>query len=81
MADRITPIHDVGKGTEKNDPLQMLNQVKDDINHLIEGLDLRDISRRVEDFGRRNPVGLALAAASIGVAAGLLMRKSPKVSS
>jgi hypothetical protein len=50
------------------------SRVKADIENLVEGFDLQTVTRRVEEFGRENPVGLALTAIALGVAVGLLMR-------
>ena len=52
------------------------DQVKADIDQLIEGFDLRTITDRVEQFGRDNPIGLALSALTLGVAVGVLMQGS-----
>ena len=53
-----------------------IDQVKSDVDELIAGLDLQNLTRRIEDFGRANPMGLAVAALGFGVAAGLLLRRS-----
>jgi hypothetical protein len=59
MTDRITPIRDF----------------KADIDGLVDDLDLEQLGRRVQEFGRENPIALAAAALTLGVAAGFLMRK------
>ena len=38
------------------------DQVRADIDQLIEGFDLRTITQRIQQFGRENPIGLALTA-------------------
>jgi hypothetical protein len=53
-------------------------RVKEDVERLVQGFDLQVITKRVEEFGRDNPVGLALTALTLGVAAGILMRGSAK---
>lgn len=53
-------------------------RVKEDVERLVQGFDLKVITNRVEEFGRENPVGLALTALTLGVAAGILMRSSSK---
>jgi hypothetical protein len=54
-------------------------RVKEDVEHLIEGFDFGTISKRVEEFGRENPVGLAVTALTVGVAVGFLMRNKKVV--
>ena len=49
-------------------------KVKEDVERLVEGFDLQAIAKRIEGFGRENPVGLALTALTLGVAVGILMR-------
>jgi len=56
-------------------------KVKEDVERLVEGFDLQAIAKRVEDFGRENPVGLALTALTLGVAVGVLMRNPRRLSS
>ncbi len=58
-----------------------IDQVKSDVDELIAGLDLQNVTRRIEDFGRTNPFGLAVAALGVGVAAGLLLRRGSGASS
>ncbi len=41
----------------------------------VDSLDLQQLSRKVQDFGREKPIALAFTALAIGVAAGLLMRR------
>ncbi len=41
----------------------------------VDSLDIQQLTRRVQDFGRDKPVALAFTALAIGVAAGLLMRR------
>jgi hypothetical protein len=53
------------------------SRVKADVEHLIEGFDVKAIVNRVEEFGKENPVGLAMTALTLGVAVGILMRSSP----
>jgi len=62
-----------GADTAKQaDPIR---QVRDQVEHLVEGIDIQAMTHQLEDFGRRNPVALALSAFTVGVAAGILMRK------
>jgi hypothetical protein len=53
-------------------------RVKEDVERIVQGFDLQVITKRIEEFGRDNPVGLALTALTLGVAAGMLMRNSVK---
>ena len=54
---------------------QATSQVREDIERIVEGFDFQGVSRRVEEFGKKNPVGLAMTALVLGMAVGLLMRK------
>jgi hypothetical protein len=77
MADRNNPFQNQTQGNGLDMMSDAASQVKQDIEHLVEGFDVQTILRRVEDFGRENPVGLALTAVTLGVAVGFLMR-TPK---
>ncbi len=50
------------------------DQVRNDIKRLVDGFDVQAISKSMEDFGRENPLGLAIAALGLGIGVGLLMR-------
>jgi hypothetical protein len=54
------------------------SRVREDIENLVEGFDIPTMTRRVEEFGRENPIGLALTAMGLGVAVGMLMRGSKR---
>lgn len=71
MAEKITSLHDV-----KADASQTIDQIKADVDSLIDELDFSQVTRKVEDFGRQNPLALAFGALTVGLAAGLMMRKS-----
>lgn len=71
MAERTTPLRSV-----KDSGQDALNRIRGEVDQLIGQIDFQDMGRKVKDFGRENPVGLALAALTIGVAAGFLMKKS-----
>lgn len=77
MADRNNPF----QNQSQNNGFDMMSdaaaKVREDIEHLVEGFDVQTIMNRVEEFGRENPVGLALTAVTLGVAVGFLMR-SPR---
>jgi hypothetical protein len=53
------------------------SKVKQSVEQFVEDFDLQSVARRVENFGRENPVGLALTALTVGLAVGLLV-KSPR---
>lgn len=55
---------------------ELFSQVRSDIDQFVEGFDVKMLTKRVEEFGKDNPVGLALTALTIGVAAGILMKGS-----
>ena len=50
------------------------SRVKEDVERLVQGFDLQVIAKRVEDFGKENPMGLAFTALTLGIVAGLFMR-------
>jgi hypothetical protein len=53
-------------------------QVKAEVERLVDEFDLKVLTKRVEDFGRRKPIEFALSALAIGVVAGILMRAPMK---
>lgn len=55
---------------------QAVNQVKSQVEELVDSLRLDDLTDQVAKFGKEKPVALALAALTVGFAAGLLMRRS-----
>jgi hypothetical protein len=57
-----------------SDPSQSFEQVRSQVDELVDSLDLPELTRKVQDFGRNKPITLAIAALTVGVAAGLLMR-------
>jgi len=59
---------------EDTSSTQAVHEFSQELGHWVEALDLKQITRRVEDFGRDKPVALALAALTVGIAAGILMR-------
>lgn len=76
MAEQTSNLRDINADVDR-----AIDQVKEDVDQLIEGLDVNQMTRRIEEFGRSNPVGLAVASLALGVAAGLLMRRSSNRSS
>jgi hypothetical protein len=73
------------KMTEKNiNPLRSINlntdeaidRMKSEIDELIRTLDFKGMSQKVQELGRKSPIALGLAALTIGVAAGMLMRRT-----
>lgn len=54
-------------------------RVKEDVEQLVQGFDLQAIAKRVEEFGRENPIALALTALTVGVTAGFLLRAPKKM--
>jgi hypothetical protein len=58
------------------DVSRAIDRVKSDVDELIGDLDLEDVARRVESFGKSNPAALAVASLTIGIAAGLIIRKA-----
>jgi len=62
----------------RGDMSDAASRVREDIEHLVQGFDIPTMTRRVEEFGRDNPIGLALTAMGLGVAVGMLMRGSKR---
>ncbi len=52
------------------------SKVKEEIDQFMKEFDLNSVVHRVEEFGRENPIGLALSALTLGLAAGFLIRNS-----
>jgi len=77
MAERTT-FQSSSQSSEADMMADAASQVRKDVEHLIEGFDVQMIMNRVEEFGRDNPVGLALTALTLGVAVGFLMRGPKK---
>ncbi len=69
-------------GRSSEGSLDMISEaatrVKEDVEQFVEGFDLQVIAKRIEEFGRENPLALAVSALTLGVAAGVIMR-GPKV--
>lgn len=70
MADTTTPFR-----SAKSDAAQALNQVKSEMSDWVDSIDFDQMGRRVQEFGREKPFALAIAALTVGFAAGILMRK------
>ena len=69
MAENTTPFRNV-----KTDASEALDQVKNEMSDWVDALDFDQMGRKVQDFGREKPFALAIAALTVGFAAGLLMR-------
>jgi hypothetical protein len=77
MADRIFQNE---PGTEAFDVMvKAATHVKDEVERLVEDFDIHAITKRVEEFGKENPVGFAMTALALGVVAGILMRVPRKM--
>jgi len=77
MAERTQAFQNEFQDGEFDKIVETASQVKADIERFVEGFDLKAVVGRVEEFGRENPIGLALGALTLGLAAGFLMR-TPK---
>ncbi len=73
MAERMNTFQNDSKSSRADMLSDATAQMQEDIEQLVEGFDLKAIAKRVEEFGRENPVGLALTALTLGVAVGILM--------
>lgn len=71
MVDQTTPLRNV-----KVDANDAVNRVKTEIDHFINTLDFRALTQKIQDFGTKKPVVLAVAALTVGLAAGMLMRRT-----
>lgn len=71
MAERVTSIQDA-----QREASETINQVKSDVDELLNEIDVDRITSRVEEFGKQNPLMLAAGALTIGLAAGLLMTRN-----
>jgi hypothetical protein len=76
MAEQTTPVRDI-----KADAAQAADRIRSEVDELVNALDFRQMARKIQDFGRDKPVSLAIAALTVGIAAGLLMRKTLESSS
>jgi ElaB/YqjD/DUF883 family membrane-anchored ribosome-binding protein len=73
MVEQTTPL----RGVKDSGTSDTIDRMKSEVDQLIDSLDLREASRRIQDFGRENPFALAVASLTVGLAAGLLMRRRP----
>jgi len=70
MAEQAIPFRNV-----RADATRAIDEVKAEAEGLIEALDFQKMGQKVEDFGRKNPTALALAALTIGMAAGMMIKR------
>ncbi len=78
MAERTQPFPTDNRDSNFDRISETNSQVRAEIESFVEGFDIRSVTQRIEEFGRENPIGLALGALAVGVAAGLFMKgKSP----
>ena len=52
-------------------------EVKSEVDQLVESMDISGVAKKLETFGRERPVALALAALTFGIAAGFLIKNPP----
>lgn len=57
---------------------EAVTHLKNEIEKLVKDFNIQELAKNVEDYGKKNPVGLALTSLSIGIAAGLLFRNTSK---
>jgi hypothetical protein len=69
--DERKPFQDI-----QGDANQAFDRIRSDVDQLVQELDFQQIGQRIQDFGREKPVILAFAALTVGLAAGLLMRRN-----
>jgi ElaB/YqjD/DUF883 family membrane-anchored ribosome-binding protein len=70
MADTTTPFRGA-----KAEASQALNQVKSEMSQWVDALDFDRMGKQVQEFGREKPFALAIAALTVGFAAGLLIKR------
>ena len=61
----------------KADISRTFEEVKLEVDDLVDSLDISGMAKKLEGFGRERPVALALAALTVGLAAGLLIKNLP----
>lgn len=71
MAEQTTPFRNI-----RDDASRAINEVKTEADELMDALDFPRMSEKVQEFGKKNPIALAVAALTLGVAAGLWMRRN-----
>lgn len=71
MANQNGSLHEI-----KSQANSTFDQIRSEVNRLVEGMELNEIGSKVESFGRRNPYALAIAALTVGVAAGVIMKRT-----
>jgi hypothetical protein len=59
-----------------SDVSQAIDRVKAGVDELVGDFDFREVTQKIESFGRTNPAALAIASLTIGIAAGLLVKKT-----
>jgi hypothetical protein len=70
MAETTTPFRNI-----REDASKAIDRVKVEADEFVDALDFPEMSRKVQEFGRQKPIALALAALTIGLAAGMMMRR------
>lgn len=70
MAERNSTLRDV---TQQG--ADAFEAIRGEVDRFVQEMDFRGIGRRLEEFGKAKPVALAFAALTIGMAAGVLMRR------
>ncbi len=53
----------------------LVRKIRGDLDRALEAFDMRAWTQEVERFGRERPFPMALAALTVGVASGILMRR------
>ena len=81
MAERTNPFQNESENSGFDPITDAASKMKADIEGLIEGFNMQAVVERVQEFGRANPLGLALTALTVGVAAGVLMRNARQLRS
>lgn len=74
MPEQMKPFHGISDSLQ-DEASDTIQKIRSDVDQLIEEVDINRLTDRVEEFGRQNPLALALGALTVGVAAGLLMRR------
>ncbi|NBU22015.1 hypothetical protein EBS43_11500 [bacterium] len=68
--------------SENSDPFShAASKVREDIERIVEEFNFQGVSQKIEEFGKKNPVGLAMTALALGVAVGFMIRKNPELRS
>ena len=85
MTENVNPFRDIKSkasartnGAARSDsadgPKDAIELIRARFDRLVEDFNFQQLSQKVQDFGRQNPMALALSALTLGIVAGVMMR-------